>query len=214
MATSRGRGGRAAQSGSPMPAPKLQRRGSAGQAKRLCGCRNRERLRAAAPFPYGGSGPSPEPAFPRCTRPRARVRKRLCAAAACPHVRVAQATAGLRRCRSVATACGASGRPGRGAIRPVAECRQAAGLSRSRSGARGCRKGPLEKKGAARRPPPVFRDRGDQLLSTSVIGSLVAPNAPTTSPRVSSMASSPVLPRARPMALNVPATSSALAPEP
>ena len=147
MATSRGRGGRAAQSGSPMPAPKLQRRGSAGQAKRLCGCRNRERLRAAALFPYGGSGPSPEPAFPRCTRPRARVRKRLCAAAACPHVHVAQATAGLRRCRSAATACGASGRPGRGAIRPVAECRQAAGLSRSRSGARGCRKGPLEKKG-------------------------------------------------------------------
>ena len=76
------------------------------------------------------------------------------------------------------------------------------------------RKQPPEKKGAARRPPPVFRDRGDQLLSTSVIGSLVAPNAPTRSPRVSSMASSPVLPRARPMALNVPATSSALAPEP
>ena len=175
-------------------AARTQRPARASASRRRAPGRSPRPLRRAA---------GPGPVLPRLRRPGHAVGTGAARAASAHEVRApgagsrAQALPARMKATHEASCfarCGASGRPGRGAIRPVE------GLPR--------------KKGAARRPPPVFRDSGDQLLSTSVIGSLVAPNAPTRSPRVSSMASSPVLPRASPMALNVPATSSALAPEP
>ena len=68
------------------------------------------------------------------------------------------------------------------------------------------------KRGRSADRPRFSATAEDQLLSTAVIGSLAAPNAPTRSPRTSSTASWVVRPRARPMALNVPATSAAPSP--